>query len=419
MNSNDKYKQVILEVPELTHDISDLIISHDPKVNYASNIDYPRGEYGFHHFIHVNKIKKDMLKQFEGKKKVYNVFTEFEQYVDDYDKSIGKETISYFKLKNELHRDFFKYWEIIMLIDVVDLKESNFTSVHICDQNGSFIQAFMNYRNMFSKKNKTDKHYILETNFGCDNKTMNNKFMSDYQKDKIVVVKTMKDKVDLVTCDLTFPNSIDENMQEQYAFNPLLNQINTSIGIIKKGGNLICKFDETFTKTSLKIVILLRQLFSEMYFIKPLFSKSSESDKYCICMDFKHGDNSKELNNITKKMESLIKNINENTSKNIIDIFPTYEIPKIMKTNIIQLNQMVSNNQMKNIGEIIDFVKKEIYNGERYHEKRNEQIEASKYWINTFMPKTKDDKLYIENVNKIIETSKTNVDTLNEILIPN
>ena len=109
-----KYVPIIVELPQ----IKDSIFSTDANVSHSTNIDYPRGEYGFHHFIHASKNKMEILKKFEGKKKVYLVMNKFERYVDNYDQSIGNMSKEYFKLDSKpdiLSRGFYKLWEILLL----------------------------------------------------------------------------------------------------------------------------------------------------------------------------------------------------------------------------------------------------------------------------------------------------------------
>lgn len=430
--STDPYKQVILEVPELTHDVSDLIFMHEPDVSFSSNIDYPRGEYGFHHFIHSNKNKTEILQKFEGKKKVYLVFNKFERYIDDYDKSIGSVSKDFFSISGSrpdiLSRSFYKLWEMIMLFDLIDTSKDKFVSAHLCEATGSFLQATMFYRDMYSKKSKNDKYYALQmSSEGCGGKDhippeLEKKFTEYYQKEKPTRIthqqKQLLEKVDLVTGDGGF-EWINENVQEQEAFKSIISQIITTVKIQRKGGNFVCKFFETFSKTSLKIIIILRQLYDKVYFVKPLTSRLSNSEKYAICIGFKYDDKSKEFINISKKLDSLLRTLYENTKDKIIDIFPTYEVPKVIKDNIIHLNRTIANLQLRSIGEIIGFVNKEIYSGDEYHDKRNAQIEASKYWIDIYFPKDKSiqQKKLENNIKQIVKKTKEEVDDLKNTLV--
>ena len=113
------------------------IFSKNNDVKFSSNIDYPRFAFGFQHFIHQSKDKMERTKEFEGKKKVYQVLNHFERYIDNYDEDIGKTSKQYFDLgKNKpdiLSRGFYKLWEILMIYDLIDVNNKNFTSAHLAE----------------------------------------------------------------------------------------------------------------------------------------------------------------------------------------------------------------------------------------------------------------------------------------------
>ena len=58
------------------------------------------------------------------------------------------------------------------------------------------------------------------------------------------------------------------------------------------------------------------------------------------------------------------------------------------------INIKIVNNQQILINEIVKYIKENNYFGDKYHTYRNNQIESTKWWFNTF---------YEDNLNKIIE----------------
>ena len=58
------------------------ILDSPGKVTVSNNVDYPRFDYGFHHWIHQNKNSTNILEQFKNKKKVYYVMHEFEKNIE-------------------------------------------------------------------------------------------------------------------------------------------------------------------------------------------------------------------------------------------------------------------------------------------------------------------------------------------------
>lgn len=430
-------------------EINESIFDHEPNVIFSSNIDYPRSEYGFHHFIHNNKQKTEKLNVFEGKKKVYLVFNRFEKTIDNYDKSIDIMSKQFFESIGPeiMSREFYKLWEILLLFDLIDHTQDKFVSAHIADVSGSFIQASIFYRDTYSKKmSKSDKYYsvnLYPEDVGKENiKQINedfNKFYSKEKNQRLIINNTypkkqtggtkskdkiggaqISEKADLVTANGRL-NWINENIQEQEAFRLIIAEVIGGIKLQKKNGNFVCKFFETFTKTSLKIISMLRDLYTEVYFIKPLTSRLASSEKYVVCKGFKYGEKDSKIKEIIKKLDQIQTLIHNNKNDKIVDIFPNFVLSSKFIREMIEVNKEISNNQLKSIGEIISFVDKEIYSGDEYHERREKQIEGTEFWNSVFLcdPSnlTKNKKQRDLLINSGLEISTKGIEKLNKLMV--
>lgn len=452
---------VIVELPKLETNIFDT----DQTVIFSTNIDYPRSEYGFHHFIHNNKNKTEKLKVFEGKKRVYLVFNIYERNIDNYDKSINNTSKIFFGTGDKtgekpeiLNRGFYKLWEILMMFNLIDTTQDKFVSAHLSEETGAYVQATMFYRDTYCKKNvsKNDKYYAVTTHpddIGGKNniREPEKAFMDYYQKEKpqrfiphqtypkkqsggskskdngdITDPKTLKlfggqmeEKADLITGEASL-RWVNDNIQEQEAYRLLIAQVVATAKLQKKGGSFVCKFFETFTKTSLKIVSMLTVLYQKIYWVKPLTSRLLNSEKYLVCVGFKFSEKDKEYKDIIKKMDELLKSTHEDKTNKIVDIFPNYEIPKNLIRTMIELNTEISNPQLKSIGEIISFVDKEIYSGDEYHDKRGEQIKGAQFWNSTFLPEpenlNKSKKICESIIQYALDKSTKEISKLNKLL---
>ncbi|ATZ80939.1 FtsJ-like methyltransferase [Bodo saltans virus] len=400
--------------------------THD--VTFSANIDFPRFEYGFHHFIHQGKnYFGDFVKAFEGKKQVWRVLNKYEVNVDNYKESISDVTKTYFDLNTQqeiLSRAFYKLWEILMSFNLIDPNNDKFVSAHLAEGPGSFIQATIFWRDMFCKKNasKNDKYHAITLH--PEGKSyvpeIDKKFIAHYEKESpkrfimhktytkqeaggdptkdngdLTDPKTLKlfggeigQKCDLITADGGFEN-LNENLQEQEAFRLIISEIINAIKLQKKGGNFVCKMFETFTNTSMKIISMLSALYEDIYFIKPLTSRISNSEKYAVCLKFKYSDNDKELKMILSKLEDIHKIMHENKSLFVVGLFSEYRIPKDFVTCVTSMNILFSNLQLKNINKSVSFMRKEIYSGDEYYDSRDDQIKATKFWLDLYYPKDK------------------------------
>lgn len=419
LETYNNFYPLCFELPQLTTNIFKTTMNCD----FSNNIDYPGFEHGFHHFIHQSKNNMgEVTKDFEGKKKVWRVLNKFESSIDNYNKSISDMTREFFNLDkkpNILSRAFYKLWEIFMYYDIIDLDKDKFTSAHLAEGPGSFIQATIMYRDMFGKKgiSKNDKYYSITIHPEGRSYVpeMDKSFIDFYEKEnpkRVFMQKTyskqkagkyddrctgdltdpktfkifggeIKGKCDLVTADGGFEN-LNENLQEQEGYRLILSEIINAIQVQAQGGSFICKLFETFTTTSMKIISILRDLYENIYFVKPLTSRPSNSEKYVVCTKFKYNENNKEYKSILETLENLLELMHKNKSLNVVGIFNKFSVPKDIKNTITNMNIIISNYQIKNVNEIITFVKGNVYSGEEYYNKRDNQIDGAKYWTDLF-----------------------------------
>lgn len=420
-----KYMPVTINMQLPTKSIFDT----DANVILGGNIDYPRCSIGFHHYHHSLKKDSLVLKEFENKKKVYLVTNEFEKTIDNYDNGIENVATKYFQLDKKgkiASYDFYSLWELLFMFDLVNTVKPNFVSAHIAETKGGLTQATMFFRDKYSKQGvtKDDKFYLVKLS-SQDTKDVlpeiNKEFEEYYLNEKPKRVfehktgpnsqngggitdpqtlqtlfgganATMKEKADFITAgsEILFSH---ENVMEQEYYKILFAQILTAMTIQKKTGNLVCKFFETYTNVSAKMISILMSLYEKVYFVKPLTSKLSDPDKYAVCINFKYHDNDKEYTGILKKMNRIHDELHKNPKLRITDIFTEYSIPKELAVRVTEMNIILSNKQFKAIGEMVMFVLSQNYYGDAYQEYRQKQIEASNFWVELFFP---DPKNYAE-----------------------
>ena len=427
------------------------IFDFDEKTSFSKNIDYPKFSFGFQHFIHQSKTKMEITKEFEGKKQVYYIISKFERYIDEYDADINNISKAYFDLDpkpNILSRAFYKLWELFFMFDIIDLNDGEFVSAHLAEGPGSFIQATMFYRDKFSKKSKNDKYYAVTLHSEGIQKhipKLEDTFVDYYKKEKpqrFIMHKTYstqeagmsrnkdngdltnpktiqlfggnfdKKKANFVTADGGFDWN-NENIQEQEAFKLILSQIITALKIQEVGGSFVCKMYETFTLVSSKFISILSSFYKNVYIVKPLMSRASNSERYIVCLKF---INHKDHNKRVAKLTNILNAMNDNKGYNLVNIFPDFKISNEFKSQLIKSNCDIENKQFTDINRMITFINKQNFRGEEYVQRRQMQIDATKYWLDTFFPDNKEfenkrNKMVKETNELILENNK-NVDTL-------
>lgn len=430
-NNPEDYKPFVcdlssIEFPEINNKLD---------FSFKTTIPYPKGIYGFQHYLHQSRQKlRDNINKFEGKKQVYNVCDRFYQEIDDYDKSINIMAEKYLG-EQIISKSFYKLWEILCTFNLVN--SDKIISCHLAEEHGAFAQAIMLFRKKY-KSNNNDKHYCISLNnkkFGkttihdtlkthknvliFDNypKNFNNEYYGDLAYDDIrnnFINFTNKDKMDIITADNVFDWS-DDVLQEQESFPIILSNCITALNIQKKSGHFICKFYENYTEISIKLILLMSKLYEKTIIFKPLTSSKHTSERFVIFQNFL--DN-KDKGNVLTYLDNILKeimlNITKSTPKFINDYFLTYEIPKNVKVLFIDMSNYINNRVFQNVNEIVGYIKRENYRGDEYQSRREEQIKGSEYWIENYL--TKDfNKLY-DIMNAQISKTKKRIDELNKLI---
>ena len=154
--------------------------------------------------------------------------------------------------------------------------------------------------------------------------------------------------------------------------------------------------------SSLKMIYIVSTFYEEVYICKPMFSRESNSEKYLVCKNFKY-DQSKDKDKLNEKIEKL-EYILEGLSSNLYlqDIFPDYDLP-IEYINIFKyINIEIANKQQIMINKIVTYIKENNYFGDKYHDYRNSQIEATNWWKKTFFT-DKYEKTNLKNLKDIVD----------------
>jgi len=411
----------------------------------SSTINLPLSSLGFHTFIHRTKNAMSITNNLQTKNKFYYVVNPFEHVISNYEDSLKNLTKVYLGIKDDnpdiLSRAFYKLWEILFLFGVADKKELTYAA--LAEGPGAFIQAVINYRQKLGSGISNDKifgvtihpekgkyiemgkqfmnfynkqapsllniHGTVSTAEASKHKAKDNgditqvKTISLFKKD----IEKSKSYADLVTADGGFDWD-DENYQEQEGYQLILGEIVAALRVQAKGGHFVLKIFETFTIPSIKLIYLLSSFYEETYIYKPFFSRTSNSEKYIVCKGFKYDQNS--IANKLKSLENILELMN--SMKFVCDIYPDLDMPKEYLDRFKFINIKISNPQQIMINEIVKYIKENNYYGEKYHEFREKQIEATKWWIGTFYPPS--NNLFEKNkeeIQKILKTTMEKNDT--------
>lgn len=373
--------------------------------SFKSTIPYPKGMYGFQHFLHQSRQKlRDQVKKFEGKKQVYTVCDKFNDIIDDYDDTIKSSAEKLFG-ETIISKNFYKMWEVLCVFDLV---KASSVSCNLAELQGEYLQAILLFQNKYIGSKSSGNHYCISFNHKSIGKSSINSSLSkhknvevfdDYPKNfdkeyygdltnvdiRNKFINFVKNKADIITANNTFQWS-DDVLQEQESFPIILADFITTLHVQKKGGHFICKFYETFTELTIKLIILMSEMYNNTYIYKPLISEKYSPEKFLIFSEFKDDSKKKQLiTNLESLLNNIIINIEKKPPNFINDYFLSYEVPKIVKLLFIESNNHINNGVYQNINEIVAYINRENYRGDEYQQRRDEQIIGTKFWISHFL----------------------------------
>ena len=250
-----------------------------------------------------------------------------------------------------LSRSYFKLWEMIKDFNLIQ-KQKKFTTAHIAEGPGGFIEAVIKYRNsnindiLYAITLRSDTLEIpgwnKSTQYLNQHKNIKISYGSDgtgdiYKINNIkhfVTTGVENNKMDLITADGGFDFSIDFNKQEQLSYRLVFCQIVIALSIQKEGGHFVCKLFDLFHLSTIKLIWLLHCFYETVYVTKPFTSRPANSEKYLVAKGFQgiSLDYLEQLYNVVQLWETV-----EITPFNIIDIFdcnlPTYFLESFSEYN--------------------------------------------------------------------------------------
>jgi len=383
----------------------------------SSYINLPLTSLVFNTYIHRTRNAMTITKNMETNNKIYYVLNPFEYNILNYDESILNLTKKYLNMENtnDISRNFYKIWEILFMFNIIN---SKMTLISL-DYNETFINSIIKFKEKLSNGIKEDNIYYCTSNKDIKIKSnvINLVKIQDNDFSFIDNFKTKKIYANLITANIKIKWN-DNNIQEQEAYKILLYKIISALQLQAENGHFVIKIYDIYTMVTIKILYLLSSFYEETYIFKPFLSRISNTEKYVICKKFKYKQNSEELNTKIKSFFELFKNIINNSDKYIYDIYPDLIIEPEYINKIKFINIKLTNPQLIMINQIVKYITENNYFGEKYHIYKNNQIDASKWWLQFFFPVS--NNIFIKNKEetvKIISISleKNNIEEQNFI----
>ena len=200
----------------------------------------------------------------------------------------------------------------------------------------------------------------------------------DFKNVLSLIKKYGRESVDLVTGDGGFDYSFDYSKQEINSYKLIYSEIFIALNVQKKGGNFVCKIFDIFHKETILLLSVLIRSYNSVYIHKPCVSRNSNSEKYIICKNYK-GYNSDIINILCR---GFGKHFDIPISKDLLD-------------EMMNVNKLYCNNQIKKIQEGIELIRSKCFNSEP----SENQIKLSYEWCKRYKIKMNDRCKYLKKHN--------------------
>lgn len=353
---------------------------------------------------YTKQVREKLNNNDLSKRSIFLITNNFEENIPDYDQDLNKiipKALSFEKDDSVFSRDFYKLWEIINKFNL--LKAKSVKTVSLCD-NGGFLQCIYYFRNKYHSNKKDSYFYNGFTNKEI-NEYLKSKFkdiklqrsnsgpleffdnsgtLSSYDNIEKIITKNKISKIDFITA-----NGVINYDNIEFKENKFLTLL---IGIIifvlktqSNKGDFILRFEDCFTYKTIKLFCILNECYEECHIFKPLFSRPYSNEKYLICKNF-NLQNTK-IDKLLKSLKDMLNKIKDIESNNlhINNIITEFEVSEKTMDLFSEINKTLVNQEHLNINKLIEYQNNKNYFGEQYHNYKNEQIEANKWWFEKFI----------------------------------
>ncbi len=262
--------------------------------------------------------------------------------------------------RRHISRGYFKLHEILIDYNLnIDCE-----SLHLCEAPAGFIEATLCYKQHYYNTDgiiklchtmsliKTDDNIPSFHNSIVQNKNIkiHNGYDGSgniYNIKNIVDLKKNVKNIKFITADGGINENGKYNIKENLHHRLIFAEILTTLLILENDGIFVLKIFDIFTKLTCDFIYLLKYMFNTVYINKPYTSRTTNSERYIVCIGYKKNLLTIELSNQLVKLHCIgIYNFN-NIFFNNQDFIS--EVKKI--------NKLVLNRQEDKINKILTTIK--------------------------------------------------------------
>jgi 23S rRNA U2552 (ribose-2'-O)-methylase RlmE/FtsJ len=318
---------------------------------------------------------------------IYNenpvLWDEIKKFSNEYEFIYTNSQDNYKNVSNifPISRSYFKLWEILHDLKLIEFtKNESFTSCHLAEGPGGFIECICKYISNYITTNFTNIKIYGSTLISKDTniprwkikKNIQNKYninlnylleengdLYDINQVQILINKIGKYSCNFLTADGGFDFSQNYNNQEKNFITLFISEIYIILNLLKDYGNAIIKIYDIFSKDSIKVLYIFSLFFEKIYIIKPFTSRPANSEKYILGYKFKKNEYYDFYINIFKNI-IITKNLDFLNNNSIIVQYDFIH-------KILDYNNWYTERQISYIDKTIEYINKYKDNKTKNH----------------------------------------------------
>lgn len=271
-----------------------------------------------------------------------------------------------------ISRSYFKLWEI--LVDYKHMLDMDSTTPKTCaflaEGPGGFIEAYCNFRALSCKNKVKDDIFgvtLLSQDRNIPSWRLSSRLVNEFDikllkgadnTGSLYNIDNIQDYVnvigkhtcDIVTADGGFDFSNDFNNQEEQSTKLIIAETLTCLHLQKPGGVFILKLYDIHSLITIQILFIMKEMYQNITFIKPLSSRPANSEKYMFCYNFKGYDSP-----MYKKYVDILTDIIRTQSQTMMHLQDIH-VPNVFLNDIIEYNAYYIIKQIIQINKTLCFI---------------------------------------------------------------
>ena len=317
-----------------------------------------------HEYLSKIKLKISELETWDTMKKYTNPY----EYIHT---TIPGSRSSVCKFK-PLSRSYFKMIEMIRSLYLLDgFGPGPVHTFHLAEGPGGFIEAVRHVRIVEHHAASSDELHgmtLVEESEHVPGWKKSREFLDQNPQVKIEVGKDgtgdvlspdnlehnfrqHRNSMHLVTGDGGFDFSSDFLNQESSAAELIFGQIAHGVLMQKKGGHMVIKLFDAFTRPTIEMIYLLTGLYKKVYVIKPNTSRYANSERYLVCKGFRLDDSS----DLFEVIMSAFRKIGDSKGLRLKSVLGI-RIPHYFITRLEEYNAIIGQQQIETINSTLQLI---------------------------------------------------------------